>query len=70
MKPYGNPSKGGNTKGHTTLTHNCPTRKRALRRDRKAARSAGKVGPANPDTAAYDYPRSNEGRHFSQSDGT
>lgn len=48
MKPYGNPSKGGNTKGHTSLTHNCSTRKRALRRDRKAARAAAKVHPTDP----------------------
>ncbi len=39
MKPYA-PKR--ETRGQVTLTHNCPTRKRALRRDKKAARRLAK----------------------------
>ncbi len=39
MKPYS--AKGRETKGQVTCTSNCPTRKRAVKRDKVSARRDG-----------------------------
>lgn len=47
MKPY-SPKPSGSQKGRTSLTSKGPTRSRALKRDKVAARREGKVlGPAD-----------------------
>ncbi len=46
MKPY-SPKRKGSTAGSVSCTSNCPTRQRAIRRDKKAARRETKAEREN-----------------------